>query len=101
MAGNSEVAAKKRRGPGRPFQKGQSGNPTGRQKKDPEVEEILKAASPAAAKKLVGLAESEDPKIAFPAVKEILDRTLGKPEATNKVQVSGVEGGAIVFKWQD
>ena len=69
------------------FQKGQSGNPRGRPKADPEVKEILRAASPDAAKKLVSLARSKNQKIALAACTEILDRTMGRPETTGKVQV--------------
>ena len=84
-AANNTKTAKKV--PGTPFKKGQSGNPKGRPKADPEVKEILRAASPAAAKKLVSLAGSKNQKIALAACTEILDRTMGKPETTGKVQV--------------
>ena len=87
MAANSDKTVK--RGRGKPFQKGQSGNPSGRPKKDPEIAEILKAALPEVARKLVELAESEDPRIALPACKEILDRTQGKPESMSKIELSG------------
>lgn len=89
MAVNSEATAteKKKRGPGRPFQKGQSGNPSGRPKANPEVKEILRVASPDAARKLVDLLGSRAEKIALAAATEILDRTMGKPETTGKVQV--------------
>ena len=87
MATSSETTAKKKRGPGKPFAKGQSGNPSGRPKANPEVKEILKAASPDAARKLVGLLESRTEKIALAAATEILDRTMGRPETTGKVQV--------------
>lgn len=87
MATSSETTAKKKRGPGKPFAKGQSGNPSGRPKANPEVKEILKAASPDAARKLVELLGSRTEKIALAAATEILDRTMGRPETTGKVQV--------------
>ena len=79
----------KRKAPPHAFKKGQSGNPSGRPKRDPELMKILKAAVPDVGRKLVDLAQSEDPKVALQACKEILDRTQGKPETTNKVALSG------------
>jgi hypothetical protein len=73
-AGNSKKAA-----PGKPFRKGQSGNPSGRPKTDPDVKEALKAACPAAAKRLVQLSQSFDEDVALKASIAILDRTYGKP----------------------
>ena len=77
----------KRKAPPHAFKKGQSGNPRGRPKANPEVKEILKAASPDAARKLVELVGSRTEKIALAAATEILDRTMGRPETTGKVQV--------------
>lgn len=69
------------------FKKGQSGNPKGRPKANPEAKEILKAATPDAARKLVELLGSRTEKVALAAATEILDRTMGRPETTGKVQV--------------
>ncbi len=63
---------------GRPFPKGVSGNPGGRPKSDPVVKEILKAASPDAARTLVELLNSEKDSIRLAAAQDILDRTQGK-----------------------
>lgn len=60
------------------FQKGVSGNPGGRPKGNPEVKEILKAASPEAARVLVELLHSEKDSIRLTAAQDILDRTEGK-----------------------
>lgn len=85
MADNSQKTARKN-GEGRPFQKGQSGNPGGRPKQTPEQRDALQAIrelAPVAADKLAELLD--DPK-ASPAVRVqciqiILERTYGKPDA--------------------
>ena len=87
MAESSEGTAKKKRGTGKPFAKGRSGNPGGRPKANPEAKEILKAATPDAARKLVELLESRTEKIALAAATEILDRIMGRPETIGKLQV--------------
>ena len=74
---------------GRPFQPGQSGNPSGRPKANPEIKEILKAASVHAAERLVALVDSKQEKIALQAVQEILNRTEGKPRDNVQMNVSG------------
>lgn len=84
--------------PGRPFAKGQSGNPSGRPKVNPEVKEILKAASPDAARKLVELVGSKTEKIALAAATEILDRTMGRPETTGKLQVDMILSPAAILE---
>lgn len=47
-------------GPGRPFQKGQSGNPTGRPKRDREIEELARQHTPAAIAALVAALNDKD-----------------------------------------
>ena len=74
---------------GRQFPKGVSGNPGGRPKGNPEVKEILKAASPEAARQLVEYIYHENPKIAMWAITEVLDRTEGKPIQAVNMEVSG------------
>ena len=81
--------------------KGQSGNPGGRPKADPEVQAILKAATPKAALKLVELIDCENPKIALQACCQVLDRTQGKPEVISKLEVTDGEPRKIIIKWQD
>ena len=72
------------------FPKGVSGNPGGRSKMNPEVKEILKAASPDAARTLVELLNSEKESIRLTAAQDILDRTQGKAIQTEAVQISGM-----------
>lgn len=73
--------------PGRPFKKGQSGNPGGRPKQNPEVKAILQAATEDAANKLVAFMSNKNPKIALWAITEVLDRTMGKPTQAQNVQL--------------
>lgn len=71
------------------FVKGHSGNPTGRTKENPEIKEILKAASLDAAKKLVELVQCSNEKIALNAAIEILNRTEGKPRESVSMNING------------
>ena len=66
-------------GRGRPFQKGQSGNPGGRPKIPADVREALDAALPEAVAVLEKNLKHEDPRVAHLAAVAILDRALGKP----------------------
>ncbi len=76
-AQSSEKTAKPR---GKPFPKGQSGNPGGRPKTDPEVKALLKGATPAAAQLLIQLMEDPDnrPELRKACAESILDRVYGK-----------------------
>lgn len=77
---------------GRPFQKGVSGNPSGRPKDTEEmkaVKEIMNAGSPKAAQTLVELLDSEKEIMRYYAAQEILNRTLGKPVQSQEINVSG------------
>ena len=71
----------------------------GRTKTDPEVKEILKAATTDAAKKLVEFMSHKNPNIAMWAITELLNRVYGKPEGMSKIQISGTNNEAIIFRW--
>lgn len=60
------------------FTKGVSGNPSGRPAVDPGIKIALAAMTPRAVERLAELLESTDEKIAAMALKEVLDRNLGK-----------------------
>ena len=84
-----EIPTKKPRGgtPGS-WKPGQSGNPGGRPKKDPEMQAILKAACPKAAAKLVELLDCTNPRIVLSAATAIMDRIYGKPKESVDMNVS-------------
>lgn len=80
MAENSETAAKKprRRGAGRPFQAGQSGNPGGRPKELGDVKALARAHTVEAIEKLVEWMRSDNAKASVTAANGLLDRGWGK-----------------------
>jgi hypothetical protein len=88
IAGNSPKAAT-----GVPFQKGKSGNPSGRPKMDPEIREMARAASVGALRRAIELVDSKDENVALKAINTVLDRGWGKP--AQAVEMSGPNGGAI------
>jgi hypothetical protein len=77
----------------RPWQPGQSGNPAGRPAIPPEVLEILKAASPAAARRLVELVDSPEPAVALKAIDMLQNRIYGRPAQTldAKIETTNVQ----------
>jgi hypothetical protein len=83
----NNTGTKLKRVPGRPFVKGQSGNPGGRPKKDPELIAILKLNTENAVKRLVSLIDSDDERVALSAVNSLLDRVWGKPETSGKLEL--------------
>lgn len=61
------------------WQKGQSGNPSGRAKANPDVLEIARAATPDAIRKAIALTKHKDPRVALKAIEIVLNRALGLP----------------------
>jgi len=99
VAENSKKAAVKKT-PGKPFQKGQSGNPGGRPKVPEEIKEAFRAAGPNACECLCKI-------IADPAAKDsdkiraaevILDRGFGKP--TQSVDLEATVGAPISIAFE-
>jgi hypothetical protein len=64
----------------KPFQPGQTGNPSGRSKRFYEVQVAAREASPQALQKLVELMASDDERVAIIAANSVLDRAFGKPK---------------------
>ncbi len=79
---------------GRPFRKGQSGNPGGRPKEVAEVRALARKHGQAAIKKLVELLKSGDERVVLGAVKELLDRGYGKSAQT--ITGEGGEGAVSI-----
>lgn len=67
------------------FSKGQTGNPGGRPRTDPQVREALEQGSLAAAQRLVALVSDPDPRIGLMASQALLDRLYGKPRQALEV----------------
>ena len=61
-----------------PFVKGQSGNPSGRPKEDPEIKALARQHGPAAIARLAALLECGNPRTEVAAAQALLDRGYGK-----------------------
>ncbi|GHT01828.1 hypothetical protein AGMMS50276_30730 [Synergistales bacterium] len=84
----------------KPRAKGQSGNPSGRPKQNPEVVETLKAHSVEAAETLIELLTSKDENIRLKVAQVILDRTEGKPESTTSIALRNTASNSpVIFMW--
>lgn len=86
----SESTRQKRIANLRPIPKGVVLNPGGRKPIPQEVRDILAAATPAAARALVDLIDSRDPKIRLRASELVLDRVYGKATQAVDVHVTDV-----------
>ena len=85
----------RRRGKGRPFPPGQSGNPGGRKRVPPGLTEAFQASSWDAYQKLVDIMQSaKDPRVQAMCAIAILDRGLGRPTQP----ISGDDGGPVVVE---
>ncbi len=78
MSATSEPATDRRRGPGRPWRPGQSGNPTGLPREIPaavaECRRLALAHVPTAILRLADLLDSEDERVRVAAATAIMDR---------------------------
>lgn len=92
---SAEVSAPQlRRNLGRPFVKGQSGNPSGYPKALAEMQGLARQHTPAAIQRLAEIMAGSNHVAAAAAAKELLDRAWGKP----KQPIEGAEGGTLVVQ---
>lgn len=74
---------------GRPFAKGQSGNPKGRPKILSSVREACRELAPDMLNRIRQIAETAEPRVALEAARELLDRGFGKPVVGDTDPVAG------------
>ena len=79
------------------FQPGQSGNPSGRPKKDADIEFLAKQHTPEAISALVAALKS--PKERVPAAVALLDRGWGRP--AQKIMGDANAPLIVDFRWAD
>jgi hypothetical protein len=80
-----------------PFKPGETGNPNGRPKTNPEIKEMFRAATPMAAAFLIKLANNQKAKIPerIKAAEIIIDHGIGK--AVQEVNLNGEVKTVISF----
>ncbi len=91
VAAFSESEPPKKKATGRPFVKGQSGNPSGKPKANREITEMCREAGPDIIKRLIQIAQSGDEEYALPAMKELLNRGYGKSENISSIKIESGE----------
>lgn len=88
MVAANSGSEQKRKPRGKPFAKGQSGNPSGRPKELKEVIELARAHTVTAINALAAIAQSGESETAVIAASEaLLNRAWGKPKDT--VEIDG------------
>jgi len=70
----------KQRGPGKPFQKGQSGNPRGRPKADIDIRNLAREHTTEAFTVLLEVMRSDDDRVRMQAALAVIERAWGKAE---------------------
>lgn len=84
----------KRRGPGKPFQPGQSGNPGGRPKELADIKALAREHTTSAIERLAFWLASDNPKASVSAATALLDRGWGRPAQA----ITGEDGKPLLPK---
>jgi hypothetical protein len=100
MADKKSADNSKKTVKGKPFKKGQSGNPGGRPKLPEEFKELARTNSIIALQKAIDIMTNpnSDPKDVLKAADMIMDRGFGK--ATQAIEAK-VEGNMVVFSGEN
>jgi hypothetical protein len=80
------------------FAPGAQANPGGRPKVIGLIRELAQTYGEEAFNKIVALTDSDDPKVALAACREILDRAYGKPEMSHKIEGESFAKTVVVIR---
>ena len=88
---DSSAEQPRRRGPGRPYRKGESGNPAGSKPRDPELQALAREYSIPALRRIISIMESPatEDDTALRAAGMIIDRGYGK--APQKIEAENYD----------
>ena len=87
MAGAGSKTAAKRKPRGKPFQKGQSGNPAGRRAEIGPIKELARVHAPEAIDVLAMALRDDSARVRVAAAEVILDRAYGKPSQHHELDL--------------
>ncbi|MCB1971363.1 MAG: HEAT repeat domain-containing protein [Geminicoccaceae bacterium] len=79
------------------FQKGRSGNPGGRPRIAGAIRELAQQHSETALMRLVELMDDPDPKVAIAAANAVLDRAIGRPSGSIRLDEGDENHGPLVI----
>ena len=77
------------------FQPGQSGNPGGRPKVDPEIREAARAHAEQALKVFIDGLTDDDARVRLKSAEHLLDRAYGKPALSIDAEIRGTLTGLL------